>query len=414
MERIIKKHIINFLVQNHIISDQQLGFVPGRSTTLQLLRALEDWTAELDSGNEVDIIYIDFQKAFDRVPDKRLLRTIEFYGIRGKTLDWITAFLSGRKQRVIVNENHSQWAEVTSGVPQGSVLGPILFLLYINSMSNGVTSKMFYFAGDAKIYRAITTLAEQEELQKDLYKLKKWSNGGDLEFNLTKCHQLTLSLRTTSSNRTYSLDGTTPLTRVNSEKDLRTIFDTKLSFHEHISKKTKTANGILAIIKKCFLNINAKVLKTLYKTLVRPHLEYANQSWKPYLKKHILMLESVQRRATRLVPGIGNLSYEDRIKELNIPTLEYRRRRGRMIEAYKILNECYDKKATEGLCELNERETRGNPYQLKTKKPRLAIRKNFFAVAAVANWNSLPETVVRCDNVNAFKRSLDRHCVRDR
>ena len=117
MERIIKRHIINFLVQNHIISDQQFGFVPGSSTTLQLLRALEDWTAELDSGNEVDIIYIDFQKAFDSVPHKRLLRIIEFYGIRGKTLDCITAFLSGRKQRVIVNENYSQWAEVTSGVP---------------------------------------------------------------------------------------------------------------------------------------------------------------------------------------------------------------------------------------------------------------------------------------------------------
>ena len=122
---------------------------------------------------------------------------------------------SVRKQRVIVNESHSQWAEVTSGVPQGSGLGPILFLLYINSMSNGVTSKMFYFADDAKIYRAITNLAEHEELQKDLYKLKKWSNGGDLGFNLSKCHQLTLSLRTIPPNRTYSLDGTTPLTRVN-------------------------------------------------------------------------------------------------------------------------------------------------------------------------------------------------------
>ena len=157
MERIIKRHTFNFLFRNHIISDQQFGFVPGRSTTLQLLRALEDWTAELDSGNEVDIIYIDFQKAFDSVPHKRLLRIIEFYGIRGKTLDWITDFLSGRKQRVIVNESHSQWAEVTSGVPQGSVLGPILFLLYINSMSNGVTSKMFYFADDAKIYRESPT-----------------------------------------------------------------------------------------------------------------------------------------------------------------------------------------------------------------------------------------------------------------
>ena len=105
LERIIKRHIINFLVQNHIISDQQFSFVPGSSTTLQLLRALEYWTAELDSGNEVDIIYIDFQKAFDSVPHKRLLRIIDFYGSQGKIHDWITAFLSGRKQRVLVNKN---------------------------------------------------------------------------------------------------------------------------------------------------------------------------------------------------------------------------------------------------------------------------------------------------------------------
>ena len=124
------------------------------------------------------------------------------------------------------------------------------------------------------------------------------------------------------------------------------------------------------------------------------------------LKKHILIIENVQRRATRLVPGFSNLSYEDRLRELNILTLEYRRCRGRMIEVYKILNKYYDSKATEGLFELNERETRGNPYQLKTKKPRLEIRKNFFTIAAVADWNSLPETVVRCDNVNSFKRCL--------
>ena len=205
------------------------------------------------------------------------------------------------------------------------------------------------------------------------------------------------------------MDGTTSLRNVSSEKALGVIADSKLSFDENISKKTKTASGTSAIIKKCFEIIFADSLKTLYKTLVRPHLEYANQSWKPYLKKHILMIENVQRRATRLVPGYGNLSYEDRLKALNIPTLEYRRRRGRMIEVFKILNECYDRKATEGLFELNERETRGNPYQLKTKKPGLGIRRNLFTVAAVADWNSRPEAVVRCENVNAFKRRIDEY-----
>ena len=164
MEKVIRRHLFDFLTKNNILSDKQYGFLPGRSTTLQLLKALVDWTAELDKGFEVDIVYIDFQKAFDSVPHKRLLNTISKYGIKGKTLNWITVFLTDRRQRVVVNESFSEWAPIVSGVPQGSVLGPILFLLYINSMTDGITSPMLLCADDAKVFRSITDVTQEEKL----------------------------------------------------------------------------------------------------------------------------------------------------------------------------------------------------------------------------------------------------------
>ena len=159
MEKVIRRHLLR---QNNILSDKQYGFLPGQSTTLQLFKALDDWTAELDKGYEVDIVYIDFQKAFDSVPQKKLLNTISKYGIKGKTLNWIPAFLTDRMQRVAVNESFLKWAPVVSGVPQGSVLGPILFLLYINSMLDGITSPMLLYADDAKIFRSITDAIQEE------------------------------------------------------------------------------------------------------------------------------------------------------------------------------------------------------------------------------------------------------------
>ena len=184
----------------------------------------------------MDIIYIDFQKAFDSVPHKRLLNTISRYEIRGKTLEWITSFLTERKQRVVVNQSFSEWAPVISGVPQGSVLGPILFLIYKISMGDGITSQMLFYA---KIYRSVTALGEDEELQHDLNVISKWADGSLMKFNMTKCHTLTLTGRVKLAERNYTLDGNTYLNNVQTEKNLGVIVDSRLLFREHIAKKTR-------------------------------------------------------------------------------------------------------------------------------------------------------------------------------
>ena len=223
------------------------------------------------------------------------------YGIKEKTLDWITAFLTDRRQRVVVIENFSESAPVVNGVPQESVLGPILFLLNTNSMTNGITFPMLLYADDAKIFRSITVETQEEKLDFDLNEIFKWAKSSLMKFNLTKCHTRTLTGRTKQSERNYTLYGGKQLSKVESEKDLGVIVDSRLQYREHIAKKTKVANSIVAIIRKSFVNLTSEILTTLYKALVRAHLEYANQAWNPYLKKEKISIENVQRRATKLI-----------------------------------------------------------------------------------------------------------------
>ena len=156
------------------------------------------------------------------------------------------------------------------------------------------------------------------------------------------------------------------------------------------------------------MNLASEILTNLYKALVRTHLEYANQAWNPYLKKDKITIENVQRRATKLIPGIRKYSYSKRLQIKKQPTLEYRRKRGRMIQVFKILNGLYDTAATEGFFTIKEKDTRKNPFNIVTKKTRTTARQNFFTVAAINDWNSLPETVISSESVHVFKSRLDK------
>ena len=159
-----------------------------RSTTLQMLVCNEEWTKLMDDNERVDIIYLDFKKAFDSVSHKALLYKLSMYGLSGPVLLWIEAFLTDRRQRVFIGDSYSEWCKVESGVPQGSVLGPLLFLLYINDLPKVVKhSSIKLFADDTKIYRKSTSLDDRELLQEDLNEISKWCNTWHLSLNLEKC-----------------------------------------------------------------------------------------------------------------------------------------------------------------------------------------------------------------------------------
>ena len=190
MESLVKDAIVTHMEKNKLIADQQHGFIPGRSCTTQLISTLEDWTKILDDGECVDAIYMDLKKAFDSVPHQRLLAKLKGYGIKGKLLKWIETFLTCRKHCVLVNGAASSWTEVVSGVPQGSVLGPILFILYINDLTNVVTCDMKIFADDTKIYHKTSTRQDCINLQKDIDRLQDWAEKWQLKFHPDKCKVL--------------------------------------------------------------------------------------------------------------------------------------------------------------------------------------------------------------------------------
>ena len=215
----------------------------------QLIECLNDWVRNFDENVQTDVVYLDFAKAFDSVPHDRLLLKLRHLGIRGKILRWIQAYLKGRKQRVVLRNGQSSWCEVDSGVPQGSILGPLLFLLFINDLPISIDSSIKLFADDTKLYRKIESLEDCESLQRDLNRLGAWSKQWSLRFNEKKC--VVLKIRE-KLDYCYTLNGV-KLDSVESQRDLGIMIYNKLSPSEHVQSLVSKSNRKIHMIKRCFL-----------------------------------------------------------------------------------------------------------------------------------------------------------------
>lgn len=262
LEKVVRDFILEHLKTNNIISDAQFGFVPGRSCNLQLLDVMEAWTAALDAGIPVDVVYTDFSKAFDTVSHRMLLHKLETLGIKGKLLEWITNFLRGRKQCVRVKISMSEWKPVTSGVPQGSVLGPVLFLCYINDLPEKICdSNIRLFADDAKLSKEIQNQTDSSELQEDINRMCTWTQEWSLQTNATKCKVMHVGKK--NNDYEYSMttaEGNMILKTAKKEKDLGVTVDENLTFSEHIGKIVKKAYRNLGLVKRSFKYMGKKYL----------------------------------------------------------------------------------------------------------------------------------------------------------
>ena len=405
MESLIRDAIITHLRKHNLIVESQHGFTKGRSCLTNLLTFLEEVTKAIDQGIPVDVIYLDFSKAFDKVPHQRLLGKLRAHGLGETVVGWIESWLCGRKQRVVIRGKGSEWSEVTSGVPQGSVLGPTLFLIYINDIDDGVNSSVLKFADDTKIFRNVMTCEQAFSLQEDLTKAHQWSVEWQMLFNTDKCKCMHLG----HSNQHYDYFlGDELIESVKEEKDLGVWINDRLSVSAHCAKASKTANNILGTIKRTYEDKSKTNIINLYKTLVRPHLEYAIQAWRPYLLKDIEVLEKVQKRALNMIPELNNMDYLGKLKAAKLTSLETRRQRADLLEVFKIM------KGMEGL-EPNKffsfntlSSTRGHKFKIYKQYTRLNIRKHFFSQRVIDDWNSLPEDAVNSDSLNGFKSQLKR------
>ena len=406
LESIVANKIREHLEKHKLIKLSQHGFLVGCSCLTNLLSYYSEVFEAVDSGKAYDTVYLDFSKAFDRVPHERLIRKVEAHGIGGDVLRWIKEWLKDRKQRVCINGVKSEWGSVTSGVPQGSVLGPLLFIIYLNDLDIDISSNLAKFADDTKIGRAINGAEDCQALQNDLNRLYDWSEKWQMEFNVDKCK--VVSMGTAIGNSSYKLNNL-EIIKSQCERDLGVLISSNLKPREQCIAVRNKANKILGFISRSVSYRTDKVILKLYLALVRPHLDYAVQFWSPYYRMDIECLERVQRRMTKMIHNIRHLSYEDRLKSLNLHSLERCRVRGDMIEVCKWFKG-FNKGDITKVLKINSGDrTRSNRFKLDKFRFRRELGRNWFGNRVVDEWNRLPDQIINARSLNSFKNKIDQY-----
>ena len=328
LEHIICSHIRAHLDKHGILSRLQRGFRASFSCETQLLTTVQDLLNIRDHGHQTDMVVLDFSKAFDKVPHGRLLSKLRLYGIQEPTLKWIEAFLGDRTQSVVVDGCHSTTASITSGAPQGTVLGSLLFLLFINDLPSVLDpgTKCRLFADDCLVYCAIHTIEDQILMQRDLDALQNWSETWEMHFNAKKCNVTTLAPGVSPLSYFYQLNNTI-LDRVNACDYLGITTSENLSWTDHITANAKKANARLGFLHRNLKGCPQALKRTAYVSLVHSLMEYSSTIWNPNLKKDKEALEKVQRRAARWIRS----DYRQRssvtamLTDLGLATLEKQR-----------------------------------------------------------------------------------------
>jgi ribonucleases P/MRP protein subunit RPP40 len=399
MESIINQTLVEHLNSQKLLSDKQFGFSRGKSCATQLLYCKDKWSRLLDSKKSIDIAYIDFQKAFDSVVHSKLVSKFRLFGIEGFLMKWLTEFLRNRSQKVKINFSFSDSLPVTSGVPQGSVLGPTLFNMYINDIISCVeNSEILLFADDVKVFSC-----DPKQLEKDLVNIHEWSVKWQLSISSEKCNILHLGKK--NPKNTYFLNGMA-IKSEESIKDLGVFMTEKFSSSLHCTHLFKKCSQISSLIVKSFLSRNRDLMLRAYKVYVIPLLDYCSTVYSPHKVADINLLERVQRRFTKNILRNSSLSYNERLELLGLQRLEVKRIHNDLCLAYKMIHG-----ETPGLNILSISEnplvTRSSDkITLSIDKFSLDLRKFDFACRTSKFWNFLPQNAINCKNLKIFREKL--------
>ena len=407
MEHIITSSIMKHANRHNILYWLQHGFRELRSCETQLIEFISDITNTMQSGAQTDVLIMDFSKAFDKVGHQRLVRKLDYYGIQGHTNKWIEAFLSHRSQTVVLEGARSEAVEVQSGVPQGSVLGPCLFLFYINDLPNTVQSNVRLFADDTIMYLAINRVGDTDILQSDLDKLAQWEKKWMMEFHPGKCQILSITRNKTKIEQNYTLHGQV-LERVDSAKYLGVTLTSDLRWNKHIEKISTKANNTLSFLRRN-LQVKSPELKTkAYNTLVRPQVEYAATVWDPHKTHNIQRVEMVQRRAARYTLNRyhNTSSVSEMLNQLGWTPLSVRREIQRLAMMYKIRNGLVAIDADKYLTPV-KRATR-HAHKLGYLVPQSSADYHLYSFfpRTIRGWNGLPEELVNLPSIDTFRAHL--------
>ena len=396
LEHIVASSITKHFTLHNLFYELQHGFREKRSCQTQLLMLIDDILQAVNLKSQVDLILLDFSKAFDMVNHEKLLYKLHFYGIRGQTLQWIKSFLDNRSQSVVVNGSASSTIPVSSGVPQGSVVGPLLFLIYINDLPEHVqSSKVRLFADDTAIYLSLSNSSHSSLLQHDLHQLEIWETTWDMAFNPSKCQVLQITKRKTPIPTQYSLHNTT-LNTVNSAKYLGVTLSNDLTWHTHIDNITKKANQTLGFLRRNIKVHSEKLKSVAYKTLVRPQLEYCSAVWSPHTGTLIDQIEAVQRRAARWTKRDYDRtsSVTDMLQCLQWRRLDLRRIDQRLVMFQNILHNQVAIPLPNFVTPLSRPSRYSHSQAFQVIATKSDYHKFSFFPRTVVHWNALPSEVI--------------------
>ncbi len=414
MEKIIVKNMTSYLERNRLMNPGQHGFRAGHSCLSQLIEHQENIVESLERGSNVDVVYLDFEKAFDKVDHGVLLHKIRDLGITGTLGKWIHSFLTNRTQFVAVKGATSQATEVVSGVPQGSVLGPLLFLVHIADISNSVVhSTVRSFADDTRIQCEITNVNSTVQLQNDLDVIYDWAEENNMSFNDTKFELIRYGKNCDIKNQTsYKTPKRTDIEEKNMIKDLGIVMTDDAVFGTHIGQLVKKCRMQMGWILRVFSSRDELSMLTLYRSLLLPLLEYCCQLWHPWKRSEAKTLEGVQRTFTNKISSVRDCGYWDRLRKLHLYSLERRRERYIIIYTWKIINKHVPNVSGTGITTRNHPRLGVTcvPPKVNIRAGRVTtIRHHSLPVVGPRLYNSLPGYLRNINSVNSeiFKNRLD-------
>ena len=425
LEHIIYHHLLLHLESNNVLTHLNHGFRSGFSCESQLLTTAHDLLKSFDRKKQVDIAILDFPKAFDTVPHRKLLHKLSHYGIAGSLHHWLTSFLTCRTMRVVLEGSSSETTSVVSGVPQGTVLGPLLFFLHINDLPNSVKSNVRLFADDCLLYRETDTFRDHHTLQHDLRQLERWAYDWGMIFNPYKCYILSVNSKTSFY---YQLSNSI-LKHVQNNPYLGILLSNDLKWDSQITAITKKANSTLSFPRRNLRRCPLACKQQAYISLVRPLLEYGAIVWDPYLKKDITSMEKTQGIAARIITGDFRSNTPGSVTRLlevtDLPPLQQRRQRLRLALFFRVVEGLVPTLPPQDFLQPQKQGHLINPviktdFQTSNVTNRYARNnnrtyvvphcateklKNFF-IRTAADWNQLDNNIVHSQNEVTFKTKL--------
>jgi len=408
-ERCIHSHVYNFLRNNNIITPSQSGFIPGDSTTNQLLSIYNSMCQNIDKKIKNQAVFLDISKAFDRVWHKGLLCKLQSVGIRGNLLNWFKDYLSNRKQATVVKGQISEYLEIHAGVPQGSVLGPLLFLVYINDITQEIESDIKLFADDTSLsFAANNHDTRTDTLNNDLKRILEWGKKWKVVFNEGKTNLLNFS--NSYSQNHQLLFGNTILADSTSHKHLGVTFQNDGKWDEHIRIISSKIKMLVSCLKSYKYRLNRKSLETLYKSYILPHFDYADIIYDNCTDALAEMLEQLQLEALRIISGsVRGTSHNKLYSETGFCTLKERRKRHKLI-AYKkiVLGHCpnYLNDLLPDLVSNTNPYSRRRPLERRVPTFKTKLYSESFFPSTTRLYNTLPNKINETDSIGEFKHHL--------